>query len=325
MADVFISYSRHDNEFVDRLAHDLEQAGVGVFYDRNLLPGDSWADVLQKALDESDFVIAVLSANSAQSPWTAQEWMFALHQELSTRQTKLIPIRIDESPIPATLEQKYALDFRDYGKALPKLLEALKRPEKMGALPDKLSGPEAQDLADKIAPQLEAFKTKGTGTGSGTGTGGATFAGTGTGDGGLVVPKKCFMVMPFGVEALNIVYEEVIKPVAENECGLNVERGDDIFGSNPIMQDILESINSSQIVIADLTGKNANVFYEVGICHALNKNVLLMAQSIEDVPFDLRHRRVLIYEYSFRGAKRLEGKIKEHLHAMIPAAAAAAT
>ena len=69
--------------------------------------------------------------------------------------------------------------------------------------------------------------------------------------------------------------------------------------------------------LADLTGKNANVFYEVGICHALDKPVLLMAQSMDDVPFDLRHRRVLIYEYTPRGVKRLEKALTDHLKAML--------
>ena len=79
-----------------------------------------------------------------------------------------------------------------------------------------------------------------------------------------------------------------------------------MLGSNVIMDDILKSIESADLVLADLSRRNANVFYEVGICHALHKPVLLLAQSIDDVPFDLRHRRVLLYEYSARGCTRLE-------------------
>jgi nucleoside 2-deoxyribosyltransferase len=83
------------------------------------------------------------------------------------------------------------------------------------------------------------------------------------------------------------------------------------------MDDILKSIGAADVVLADLTRKNANVFYEVGICHALGKPVLLLAQSIEDVPFDLRHRRVLLYEYSPRGCKRLEGVLKENMSTVL--------
>ena len=67
----------------------------------------------------------------------------------------------------------------------------------------------------------------------------------------------------------------------------------------------------------DISIENANVFYEVGICHTLDKPVLLLAQSMDDVPFDLRHRRVLLYEYSPRGCRRLEKEVAEHLQAMV--------
>lgn len=83
------------------------------------------------------------------------------------------------------------------------------------------------------------------------------------------------------------------------------------------MEDILKSIGTADVVLADLTRKNANVFYEVGICHALGKPVLLLAQSIDDVPFDLRHRRVLLYDYSPRGCKRLEGTLKQNMNAVL--------
>ena len=128
--------------------------------------------------------------------------------------------------------------------------------------------------------------------------------------------RKCFVIMPFGDDALQVVYEDCVRPVVQDVCGLYCERGDDVFGSNVIMDDIKSSIATAGIVLADLTGKNANVFYEVGICHALDKPVLLMAQSMDDVPFDLRHRRVLVYEYTVRGVKRFEKALADHLNAM---------
>lgn len=129
--------------------------------------------------------------------------------------------------------------------------------------------------------------------------------------------RRCFVVMPFGDQDLQVVYEDFVKPILVDGCHLHCERGDDVFGSNVVMDDILKSIGAADVVLADLTRKNANVFYEVGICHALGKPVLLLAQSIEDVPFDLRHRRVLLYEYSPRGCKRLEGMLKENMNAVL--------
>jgi hypothetical protein len=60
-----------------------------------------------------------------------------------------------------------------------------------------------------------------------------------------------------------------------------------------------------------------NVFYELGLAHAFGKKVLLLAQSIEDVPFDLRHRRVCLYNYSPKGCKELEKEIVEHIRAIL--------
>jgi hypothetical protein len=104
----------------------------------------------------------------------------------------------------------------------------------------------------------------------------------------------------------------------EDEFSLVCERGDDVFGSNVVMEDIITSIKKSHLIIADLTRKNPNVFYEVGIAHTLGKQVLLLAQSIDDVPFDLRHRRVLLYQYTPHGCKRLEKLLKEKMTQLLP-------
>lgn len=189
---------------------------------------------------------------------------------------------------------------------LPVLLEHKKADLQGPAVGDtviEIAPRELQDLRRELKEAVELFKSKPT----------TVLAPL------IIKPQNnqakpcCFIVMPFGDEDLNVVYEDFVKPIAEAECGLICERGDDVFGSNVIMDDILTSIGHSDLVIADLTRKNANVFYEVGICHALGKPVLLLAQSIEDVPFDLRHRRVLLYEYTPRGCKRLESRLKENI------------
>lgn len=59
------------------------------------------------------------------------------------------------------------------------------------------------------------------------------------------------------------------------------------------------------------------MLFEVGICHTLDKPVLLMAQSMKEVPFDLRHRRVLLYTYRPRGGKKLEGELRAHIPSML--------
>jgi len=73
-------------------------------------------------------------------------------------------------------------------------------------------------------------------------------------------------------------------------------RADDLFRSSNIVHDIWDAVSESRVLLADLTNKNANVFYELGLAHAAKKPVLLLTQSIEDVPFDLRALRVIAYD-----------------------------
>ncbi len=80
-----------------------------------------------------------------------------------------------------------------------------------------------------------------------------------------------------------------------------------------IIQDIFELIYSSSIVIADLSRKNPNVFYEIGIAHTLGKPVIPIAQNIDDVPFDLRHHRVLTYYDNGEGRVALRNDLESRL------------
>jgi hypothetical protein len=89
---------------------------------------------------------------------------------------------------------------------------------------------------------------------------------------------RCFIVMPFGVQDLEDLYSEFILPVLA-DCRLDCARGDDIFGSNVVMDDVRAAIAMADLVIADLSGQNPNVFYEVGIAHTLGKPVLPLSQS----------------------------------------------
>ncbi len=117
---------------------------------------------------------------------------------------------------------------------------------------------------------------------------------------------SAFVIMPLD-EVLKPVYELLIRPILEEE-GFAVERADDIESQQNILKDILNNIRSSDLIVADLTDLNPNVFYELGIAHAFRRNVLLLTQTIEEVPFDLRPYRLL--EYSTHFAKIEEAKEK---------------
>lgn len=127
--------------------------------------------------------------------------------------------------------------------------------------------------------------------------------------------RSCFVIMPFSRE-LKPVYDDAIKPAAEAE-GFECVRVDEIPGAGNIVRGIVESIQRADVVIADLTSKNANVFYELGIAHALGNNVIALAQSVkEDVPFDVGNYKVLQYDMKWGGEKRLKADIQQALRTL---------
>ncbi len=123
--------------------------------------------------------------------------------------------------------------------------------------------------------------------------------------------KLCFVIMPFN-EKLNPIYDSIIKPVI-NGLKLKCLRADEIFTSKPIIEDIWENIKKSNFLIADLTDRNPNVFYELGLAHALNKGVILLTQDLSDVPFDLRHYRIIVYKDSISGSEELKSTLNDFI------------
>jgi len=106
--------------------------------------------------------------------------------------------------------------------------------------------------------------------------------------------NSCFAIMPFA-PSYQTLYERVIR-VAVEEAGIKCIRADEIFSKAQVTQDIWNQIRKSRFVIAELTGKNPNVLYELGLCHALGKSTIIITSNEDDVPFDLKALRYLYYD-----------------------------
>lgn len=106
--------------------------------------------------------------------------------------------------------------------------------------------------------------------------------------------RQAFILMPFHKE-LESTYVTIMD--ACKEIAIPCLRADSLFDQKPILTHVVECIGISQILIADLTGKNPNVFYEVGIAHATRslESIILICENLSDVPFDLRHLPILLY------------------------------
>lgn len=126
----------------------------------------------------------------------------------------------------------------------------------------------------------------------------------------------CFVLMPFSPTWSRELFDNYIKPACSEE-GFIATRADDIYGIRGIMQDIWSHINKARIVIADLTTKNPNVFYEVGLAHALGKDVILITQTMDDVPFDLRAVRCIVYSLELTGPAKLGHDLKSTMAKVI--------
>ena len=123
-----------------------------------------------------------------------------------------------------------------------------------------------------------------------------------------------FVVMQFsGFEEL---YSDVIEPLTK-QFGFRPYRADQAYGPGNIMQDIIQGIETAQIVIAEITPINENVFYEVGYAHALKKPTILLAEKDKKLPFDLSGFRCLFYENSIGGKRKVEEGLRKHLQAIL--------
>ena len=117
-----------------------------------------------------------------------------------------------------------------------------------------------------------------------------------------------FVIMPFR-DDLHEVFDKHINKVV-GSLNLTVKRGDDFFSDAHIMNDVWSAINESFLLIADCTGQNANVFYELGIAHTIGKRCIIITQNGNDIPFDIRQFRHIVYENSLSGMIEFEKQLK---------------
>jgi hypothetical protein len=117
-----------------------------------------------------------------------------------------------------------------------------------------------------------------------------------------------FVVMPFADE-FNDVYVLGIRDVAE-KLGFVVQRADDIEHNSNILEVIERQIRQCDVVVADMTGRNANVFYEIGFALALERPTILICRKGEPVPFDLQAINHIAYSSIVDLKERLEKRLK---------------
>jgi hypothetical protein len=124
----FLSHSSKDKAFIRQLAADLTAHGVSVWLDeQRIRVGDSIPEQVAQGLADSDYFVVAISGNSVQSEWVKKELNNALVHEVERRQVHVLPIRLDDAPIPESIRDKKYADFsRSYKSGLEQVLDAMK-------------------------------------------------------------------------------------------------------------------------------------------------------------------------------------------------------
>ncbi len=111
-----------------------------------------------------------------------------------------------------------------------------------------------------------------------------------------VDPKLVFVLTPF-LEKEDRVFRSI--RITCEGLGLKCIRGDETFVPGDVLPHIIRMILKSSLIIANVSGRNPNVFYELGIAHALGKTTIIVSETIDEIPFDIRAKRVVTYHNTF--------------------------
>lgn len=127
---------------------------------------------------------------------------------------------------------------------------------------------------------------------------------------------RVFIIMPYG-EWFDTYYEDIYRKSIE-KAKLKPHRLDDSNLPVVLVQEMFENTRDAKIILADLTGNNANVCYELGLAHALNKPTILITDSIDNIPFDLSAFRVILYDKNVPDwGERLKQKLTQAFEEVI--------
>jgi len=122
---------------------------------------------------------------------------------------------------------------------------------------------------------------------------------------------RAFVLMPFSESWSDRIWNKLLKPIIE-ACGFVAVRADDLYGRD-VMEDVWKGICEARFIVAEITGRNPNVFYELGIAHTIGKPVILLTQRAEDIPFDLNRYRHIIYQDNMDGYEILKAQLQRSI------------
>jgi hypothetical protein len=315
--DVFISYSHTDREFVTKLANKLRENGIMVFLDyEEFRVGSPLIIELERAVTSSRYILLVLSPDFLQSSWNNFESLFIQMVDPTGRERRIIPLIYRDADIPLRLRSLVYIDFRgNFDSAFQALLVGLSKrlSDPPPPQPEEIARPGETPLLEEVISLNRQILSLITASASQPRRQKYNLFGE---FGVTEDPDLCFVLMPFGPKWSRPLFDKHILPVCTRE-GFSALRADDIYGVRGIMQDVWVHINRARLIVADLTTRNPNVFYEVGLAHALGKDVILTTQTMDDVPFDLRAVRCVVYSLELDGPQSFQTDLAKTIKSVV--------
>lgn len=126
--------------------------------------------------------------------------------------------------------------------------------------------------------------------------------------------KLCFIIMPFHPDLMP-VFTDAIKPACQ-QTGFKAVRVDELEGVYNINREIIEHIFISDAIIADLTNWRPNVFYELGVAHAISNKAIMIINKKDEIPFDIKMYSCILYEQNKAGLTKLTANLVKSLKSL---------
>ena len=277
---LFLSYAREDRRRVEDLYDSLRAEGFSPWIDtRDIQAGSKWSTVIGNAIRNADYVLAFISKNSvSKRGFVQRELQIALSilTEFPEDTIFLIPIRLDETPIPASLQDIHCVNFFEKD-GWQRLLLALRRDAKRGEI--QTSG--VRKLKEDIQQKDQADKAE--------------------------TRAHVFVAMPFSVDMEDMFYYGIREPVEAN--GFRCIRVDKRAFTGDILEQVKINIQTAVAVVAELTTANPNVHLEVGYAWGKAVPTVLLLRHGEEPCFNVRGQRCLTY----RTIRELQSNLTEEL------------
>jgi hypothetical protein len=284
---VFLSHSSKDKPQVRKLAKDLMQSGVSVWFDEaEIKVGDSILQKINQALLYSDYVLAVLSNNSVSSRWVQEELQTAFAKNAEGAQSIIIPVLLDQldpDKIPPFFRDIKWVDLsKNYEQGFQELIQAIfKRPKEASSKPAINSLIDTGDLAKEVAREVMQVLR-------------ADPQGIRLPD-WSPDPELVFVIISFTPD-MEPIFDGIKAAGVKHK--LRVERVKDVPGDYRITDKVVQMIHAARIIVADLTHERPNVYFELGYARGLGKTVVTIAREGTKLHFDVKDWTCFFYNDS---------------------------